>query len=258
MNVSSYPPSNSGIPRSTPLKSVHSFTLVELLVVIAIITILAAISVPVIGSLMRSNQIDQSVSSLTGILEQARSAATSGNTYVWVAFTTNASSSPSSGIWTATIQSQDGTEGAVNTSASPTSNYWTTVTVPGTSNLQLLNKIQNLPGVQMNNVVSGGTTPSPWSTFTQTVGGSTPPTTSITSLSQGLTWSIPSLSSTAGAGMAFTTAIEFTPDGEAHTSASTWYNNIQFGLTPSVGTSTNNSVLINVGRLTGKTTVYRP
>ncbi len=58
-----------------------SFTLVEMLVVLGIIAILSAIAVPLIPALMRSNTLDSNVQTLTGILEQARETAISGNTY---------------------------------------------------------------------------------------------------------------------------------------------------------------------------------
>jgi prepilin-type N-terminal cleavage/methylation domain-containing protein len=214
------------------------FTLVELLVVICVIAILAAIAAPMIPSLLKANVVDQSVTTLTGVLEQAREEATSRNTYVWVAFTAAPPASlPGDGIWVATFESQDGTD-AVN-------NFTTPMTIPG-ADLQLVNKLQNLPGVKITDVGAAANQ--------VTVVGIPAAGTSLQggSGTTALAWTVTPIKFTEGYNVAtslFTRAVEFTPDGEAH--VVTWNSNIQFGLTPSTGSSTNNAV-------TGKLTVYRP
>jgi prepilin-type N-terminal cleavage/methylation domain-containing protein len=220
------------------------FTLIELLVVLGIMAILVAIVSPLVPSLFRANQLDSSVNTLSGILEEAREAATGGNTYIWVAFTNPVLGSPAKGIWVSTVQSLDGTETNVNTSA-PTTPVWGAITVPSTSypNLRLHSKLQNLPGVD---IVSS-------TTLSATLTAKAP-TTSITQLAP-VAWTVTTLANAmAGSGVSFVYAIEFTPNGEAHVPI--WSSNIQFGLQPTIG-STTNSVLFNVSRLTGKTTVYR-
>jgi prepilin-type N-terminal cleavage/methylation domain-containing protein len=221
----------------------NGFTLVELLVVMALIVILSAIAVPLIPSLLKANQLDSSVNTLSGILEQARETAISANTFIWVAFTDAPANSPT-GTWVATIQSKDGTESPSTTVTSP----WTTtpITIPG-NNLQLLSKIQNLGGVK---IVDANSPPLPASLVAKAPAS---PTTLFEPA--GMQWTVTPLQNTGvGAGVYFTHAFEFTPNGEAH--VPTWNGNIQFGLVPTIG-STSNAVLFNVSRLTGKTTVLR-
>jgi prepilin-type N-terminal cleavage/methylation domain-containing protein len=95
------------------------FSLIELPTVLAIIAIVASVAVPLVPSLLRGNQFDSNVNTLAGIVEQSREAATARNTYVWVAFTDPPSSSPASGIWVASIKSQDGTEASSGSITSP-------------------------------------------------------------------------------------------------------------------------------------------
>ncbi len=234
-----------------PLRSSsrHGFSLVELLVVLAIIAILIAITSPLIPSLLRANQLDSSVTTLSGILEEAREAATSGNTFVWVAFTNASATSPQKGIWVATLQSNDGTETNINT-GTPTAPVWASITVPSSaaSNIQAHSKLQNLPGVQLANTPPTFT-PLPTTLVSQA------PSASRTSLAA-VTWTLSGLATSgAPSDVAFKYAIEFSPDGEAH--VPTWMSNIQFGLYPSTGTNVTNSVFFNISRLTGKATVYR-
>jgi prepilin-type N-terminal cleavage/methylation domain-containing protein len=229
-----------------------AFSLVELLVVMAIIGILLAVAAPLIPSLLRGNQVDSGINTLSGILEEARETATSGNTYVWVAFTDAPLNSPV-GTWVAVIQSQDGTETGINSTVTPS---WAAsiavpgnTSTPGTANLQLHSKIQNLPGIQIVDA----------NKLAATLISQAPASTAATTLYEnGQTWNIttlqnPSLNTASGVSN-FNHAIEFTPNGEAHVPI--WDSNIQFGLVPTLGSSTN-SALFNISRLTGKTTVYR-
>jgi prepilin-type N-terminal cleavage/methylation domain-containing protein len=241
-------------PSLLPLRPLHSrrprsgiaFTLVELLVVMGIIGVLVAIVVPLIPSIMRSNTMNQNVSTVSGVLEQAREAAVAQNTYVWVAFTTPVSGQPANGIWVATFQSQDGTETGINTSTTSTPNWTNTATIPGT-NLQLQSKMKNLPGVQIQAT----------SALADSLSTNLP-TVLPTSLQTNLQWNVAPNSLTQGytAADVFSQAIEFTPDGEAHTGSANAYNYIQFGLVPTIG-STTNSAAFSVSKITGHATVYR-
>ena len=232
---------------SQGLPSPGGFSLVELLVVIAIIAILIGIVSPLVPSLLNANRIDSDVTTLSGILEEARETATANNTYVWVAFTDAPAASPSTGLWVATIQSQDGTETGINT-GSVTSPVWTvSITIPGT-NLLLHSKLQNLPGVQID--ATGAKVPA--SVLAKA------PSSSPAYLQNSLQWTVTTLANTGiGSNVYFTHAIEFTPDGEAH--VPTWNSNIQFGIYPAVGTkgASTNYILYNVTRLTGKAATFR-
>jgi prepilin-type N-terminal cleavage/methylation domain-containing protein len=234
------------------------FTLVELLVVLGIIAILAAIASPLVPALLRGNQMDSSINTLSGILEEAHEAATAGNTYVWVAFTSpvSSSNSPAASTWVATLQSLDGTE-----TVSPTLTTTTpfTATSPAFSipssvytNIAIHGKLQNLPGIQL---VKLSQLPSVLSSGSNV---NIPAAAYDLVASQGsLGWTTTSLASAGLAStVSFKYAIEFTPNGEAH--VPTWSANTQFGIIPTVGPSTvTNGALFNVSRLTGKTTVFR-
>jgi type II secretory pathway pseudopilin PulG len=232
--------------------------MVELLVVLGIVAIMAAIVSPLIPSLLRGNQMDSNVNALAGILDEAREAAMAGNTYIWVAVTDPIAGSPGGGVWVATFQSLDGTEAQSSTISSAPWNA--TLTLPG-GNLQLHNKLQNLPAVEVvvdPPTISGAPTLQSINTaVTASANASTParPTppaypAAATSLQGGTTsWTV-----SAGGSRTFVHVIEFTPNGEAH--VPTWSANIQFALVPAIGKTTN-SVLFNVSRLTGKATVYR-
>jgi prepilin-type N-terminal cleavage/methylation domain-containing protein len=231
---------------STPRRG---FSLVELLVVMTIIAILIAVASPLIPSLLRANQLDSSVNTLSGVLEEAREAATSANTYVWVAFTNVSATSPQKGIWVATLQSNDGTETNINT-GTPTAPVWASITVPSAaaSNIQAHSKLQNLVGVQIANAAPSFS-PLPSALVAKA------PSSSTTSLAS-VTWTLNNLASSGAPNdVSFKYAIEFSPDGEAHVPS--WNSNIQFGLYPSIGSNYTNSVLFNISRLTGKATVYR-
>ena len=222
----------------------RGFSLMEMLTVLAIVSILAATSAQLVPLLFRANQVDVNVVTLSGILEQAREAAVSNDTFVWVAFTGNANNT---GTWVATLQSQDGTDSIA----------WATtgIAVPGTPTLvQLLNKLQNLPGVTIVDA-SSSALPALLTSQASAVGNATP-----LFEPSGMQWTVTPLQNTsAGPGIYFTHAIEFAPDGEAHVpgTSGTWYSNIQFGLIPTKGV-TSNAQLFNVSRVTGKVTVYRP
>ncbi|MCE0523980.1 MAG: prepilin-type N-terminal cleavage/methylation domain-containing protein [Methylacidiphilales bacterium] len=237
-----------------------SFTLVEMLVVLGIIGIIAAIAVPLIPSLLKANVVNQNVATLSGILEQARETAISGNTYVWVAFYNPPATSPRSGTWVATFDSVDGTD-----PISPNQNGWSnTLTVPGpigSTSLQLVSKLQNLSGAQITN---SGALPDGLTTLATNAGITNPASPFQPTPTTPTAWTVTPLQNTDGYSSTspYTIyVIEFTPDGEAHTQPVTpgqWYGDIAFGMVPSVGASTNDDVLMNLSRLTGRVTVFRP
>jgi Tfp pilus assembly protein FimT len=224
-----------------------------MLVVLAIIAIISAIAVPLIPSLLKSDTLDSNVQTLSGILEQARETAISGNTFVWVAFTDPPAGSPRSGSCVAVFQSQDGTDPI---------NFTNALVVPGTvtnttTSLVMVGRLQTLPGSA---IADPSGLPAAIANLGNSIGVTNPATlTATNSTGLPLQWTVTPYANTEGYSSTnpyFKRAIEFTPDGEAHTLA--WNPNISFGLTNSISTSTNNLVLVNISRLTGRTTILRP
>ena len=102
--------------------------------------------------IFRPNQLNADVATLSGILDQAREAATSGNSFVWVAFADPPAADKANGLWVATIETQDGTGSPINTTVMPA--WLTSVTIPG-PNLAMEMKIDRLPGVQLVDAAAG-------------------------------------------------------------------------------------------------------
>jgi prepilin-type N-terminal cleavage/methylation domain-containing protein len=94
-----------------------AFTVLELLVVIAIISILLVLFVPAFTNIKSGNDITNAASTITGLLDQARTYAMANNTYVWVGLFEEDGSIPSSNPATAgtgrlvmpIVASKDGT-----------------------------------------------------------------------------------------------------------------------------------------------------
>jgi len=68
----------------------HAFSLVELLAVMAVMGVLTAASTVAISSMSKAGNMNQTASSISLLLEQARAHAMANNTYVWVGFAQNA------------------------------------------------------------------------------------------------------------------------------------------------------------------------
>ena len=177
----------------------------------------------------------------------ARSTAISGNTYVYVGFTAPpvAPANPGDGISVIVFESQDGTDAA---------NGFGNVTFPA-NNLQLVGRIQRLPGVKLADVGGTSYTPAFESQPVSLVGF---PSSAISNLQ----WTFTTTQT-----LNFIYGFEFTPNGEAKVSPApiapattgAWYDLIEFGLTPAItGQNPKDVAVVRLSRLTGKATVLRP
>jgi prepilin-type N-terminal cleavage/methylation domain-containing protein len=89
----------------TPHK--QAFTLMELLIVVAIMGILIAIAIPSIRGLGNSQSITGAVTTINGLLSNARQEAITKNTYVYIALGNYPAGSDT--LWIVTFSSNDGT-----------------------------------------------------------------------------------------------------------------------------------------------------
>src|SRR5438067_722246 len=95
----------------------NAFTLIELMVVIAIIVLVSAFIVPAFKNLKSAGDVTSAAYTIKGMLDQARTYAKANNTYTWVGFyeedTSTASANPASPgtgrVVISVVASSDGT-----------------------------------------------------------------------------------------------------------------------------------------------------
>jgi prepilin-type N-terminal cleavage/methylation domain-containing protein len=75
-----------GLARRSALRSKRGFSLMELMCVIAIISLLASMSWPSIVGMVSGNRLSNNAYELSGLVQQARTAALTEHTYVWLGF----------------------------------------------------------------------------------------------------------------------------------------------------------------------------
>ena len=204
------------------------FSLTELLVVMAIISLMAAISGPFVLGMLRGSQTTQDIVKLSTLLDQARQHAIARNTYVWVAYT-DQSSAPQDGTLVVVVESRTGCDAL----------GWTTsaVSLTGNADLQLLGKVESLPGIHLSDA------------GTVTTSGA-PAAAGVLSASQ--------VNLQAGSGSqakTFDRAIQFSPAGEARVRVPGQM--IDVSLRPINGEE-KNAAVIRLAGLSGKVRVYRP
>jgi len=186
-----------------------------------------------------SQKFDQSVTQISGILEQARGYAVAQNTYVWVALYENAAGGPHD-VYAAAFTSSDGSDPF---------NWAGSVTVPpgtfGTTTITEILRTYHFSGLhlQTTTMPNGPTSPSLPAAlpgFQITVQGSSGP---VTLSAASTTYYV----------------IQFTPSGAVHDSTNT-IDSIWFGMQPSLSSTildTKNIASIKVDGLTGSNTIYR-
>lgn len=99
------------------------FTLIELMVVIGIIAALMVLLVPALTRLKGANDVTNNAYTVKGVLEQARTYALAKQTYVWVGFFEESSSSPATAgtgrVVVSVVASKDGTRVYSDTISDP-------------------------------------------------------------------------------------------------------------------------------------------
>jgi prepilin-type N-terminal cleavage/methylation domain-containing protein len=87
------------------------FTLVELVMVMAIMLLVMGFAAPSVVGILKGKKIEQALSTVTGVLEQARMDAATQNTYIWTGFLNVAAKDSSSGVdelWLMTFRGRAG------------------------------------------------------------------------------------------------------------------------------------------------------
>jgi prepilin-type N-terminal cleavage/methylation domain-containing protein len=87
------------------------FTLVELVMVMAIMLLVMGFAAPSVVGILKGKKIEQALSTVTGLLEQARMEAATQNTYIWTGFLNVAAKDSGSGVdelWMMTFRGRAG------------------------------------------------------------------------------------------------------------------------------------------------------
>ena len=98
-------------PKPKARASVSGFTLIELVMVMAIMLMVLGFAAPSVVGILKGKKIEQALSSVTGVLEQARMDATTQNAYLWTGFLNVAAKDSKSGVdelWMMTFRGRSG------------------------------------------------------------------------------------------------------------------------------------------------------
>lgn len=90
---------------------VSGFTLIELVMVMAIMLTVLGFAAPSVVGILKGKKIEQALSTVTGILEQARMDAATQNAYLWTGFLNIAAKDSKSGVdelWLMTFRGKSG------------------------------------------------------------------------------------------------------------------------------------------------------
>jgi prepilin-type N-terminal cleavage/methylation domain-containing protein len=243
-----------------------ALSLVELLIVIAIAGVLATLAVPALSGLNGANKLTSAAYTIQGALDQARTYAVANNTYTWVGIYEEDGSQPSqtparSGIGRVVISvvaSQDGT--SVYKKKAAEAQTAQTLT-PG--RLIQLGKTIRLENVHILDA-SGekvGQRPAGLIKAKDIVG--------LASSPQLFSFQYPLTGAAAytfgrGPGPGASGVVQFNPQGEAVCNSGSITNpssNLEIAIQEARGSQVGNSaniIALNIGGLTGQTTMYRP
>jgi prepilin-type N-terminal cleavage/methylation domain-containing protein len=90
---------------------VSGFTLIELVMVMAIMLLVLGFAAPSVVGILKGKKIEQALSTVTGVLEQARMEAATQNAYLWTGFLNVAAKDSKSGVdelWLMTFRGKSG------------------------------------------------------------------------------------------------------------------------------------------------------
>jgi prepilin-type N-terminal cleavage/methylation domain-containing protein len=103
------------IPQTLPPQKARSgasgFTLIELVMVMAIMLMVLGFAAPSVVGILKGKKIEQALSTVTGVLEQARTDAATQNAYLWTGFLNVAAKDSKSGVdelWLMTFRGKSG------------------------------------------------------------------------------------------------------------------------------------------------------
>ncbi|XHR29805.1 MAG: Tfp pilus assembly protein FimT/FimU [Chthoniobacteraceae bacterium] len=215
----------------------RGFSLVELLMILAIIVVILSIGVPHIIGILQGTAMTRNINELADCLRHARTAAISGNTYVWVGIlpvSANAVDNPSGNakIVVAAVAGKNGQTSDITSGC-----------------LTPIRKSRVLENVTLNQFDTS---------ILQSAGRETTGVNDISASSLDAQFSLPIGGvSINGQPPVFTELIQFSPQGDAKitSTASRW---IEIGLQAPHDKNGTNIAILQINGLTGQLRIFRP
>ncbi|TLD68621.1 prepilin-type N-terminal cleavage/methylation domain-containing protein [Phragmitibacter flavus] len=231
-------------------RSRSAFTLIEVLTVVVIISILVALSAPIITSINGANTVTRNAYTLTDTLDQARSYATANNTYTWVGiFEENADAPGTPGIGRIILGIFASTDGSkIYADGTPS---------PGPLDPTRLKQIGELIQLEHTDLVTLSSSDIQRDTVPAAIHQVAEDT-----FTSPITITPPHHTDPATASYTFAKLIQFSPLGDASKIASSPVRCIEFGLRPTKGnitdTTSKNLVAVQLSGIGGQPSLHRP